>query len=89
MTLHPSHFLKQAFIDAGVTPYQAAQAMGISHPTMYNPLRGGAITTKLALRLGKLLGTTPEYWLDLQRAWDLEQARVQIGHELEKIDAIA
>ena len=34
-----------------------------------------AITPGTALRLGRLLGTTPEFWLNLQTRYDLEIAR--------------
>jgi plasmid maintenance system antidote protein VapI len=27
------------------------------------------------MRLAKVFGTTPEYWMNLQRAWDLARAR--------------
>ena len=31
-----------------------------------------------AMRLAKFFGTTPEYWLNLQRAWDLARAHEQV-----------
>lgn len=34
-----------------------------------------AVTTDTALRLAKFFNTTPEYWTNLQRNWDLERAR--------------
>jgi len=33
------------------------------------------VTADTALRLGKLFGTTPEFWLGLQSAYDLEKAK--------------
>ena len=34
-----------------------------------------AVTSDMALRLSKAFGTTPELWLNLQRNYDLWQAR--------------
>jgi len=33
------------------------------------------VTADTAMRLAKAFGTTPEYWMNLQRAWDLARAR--------------
>jgi addiction module HigA family antidote len=33
------------------------------------------VTPGTALRLAKLFGTTPDFWLNLQQAWDLYQAQ--------------
>lgn len=46
-----------------------------------------SVTADTALRLGKLFGTTPEFWLGLQIAYDLEKARLE--SDLEKIKPIA
>lgn len=43
-----------------------------------------AITTDTALRLGRLLGTTPEFWLNLQTRHDLETARVKEQAKVER-----
>jgi addiction module HigA family antidote len=40
--------------------------------TIANGHRG--ITPDTALRLAKLFGTTPDFWLNLQQAWDLYAA---------------
>ncbi len=33
-----------------------------------------AVTADTAMRLARYFGTTPEYWMNMQRAWDLAQA---------------
>ena len=37
-----------------------------------------AHTADTAMRLAKVFGTTAEYWMNLQRAWDLARAKEQI-----------
>lgn len=42
------------------------------------------ITGDTALRLGRYFGTTPEFWLNMQRDFELEQAREALGERLER-----
>jgi addiction module HigA family antidote len=46
------------------------------------------ITADTALRLGKVLGTSPQLWLNLQNDYDLQMARREIGKKLEKIEPV-
>ena len=46
------------------------------------------ITADTALRLGKWLGTGPELWLNLQKTFELDQARAAIGDELAAIPSL-
>jgi len=52
-----------------------------------------AITPSTALRLGRLFGTTPEFWLNLQTRYDLETARdreqARIEREIQPMKAAA
>jgi addiction module HigA family antidote len=43
------------------------------------------ITADTALRLGKWFDTTPEFWLNLQRSYELRKAARQIGREIDAI----
>ena len=38
-----------------------------------------SVTADTALRIGKALGTTPEFWLNLQGAYDLDHARNSVS----------
>lgn len=37
-----------------------------------------AVTADTAMRLAAFFQTTPEYWMNLQRAWDLARARATV-----------
>ena len=37
-----------------------------------------------ALRLARYFGTSPEFWLDLQKSWELRQAEVKNGSNIAK-----
>ena len=46
------------------------------------------ISADTALRLARFFGTTPEYWLNMQRAWELARARRDLDvSDIEPLDA--
>jgi addiction module HigA family antidote len=45
-----------------------------------------SITADTALRLGRWFGTGPKIWLNLQQAYDLDVARLEMGSDLEVIE---
>ena len=47
-----------------------------------------AVTADMALRLARALSTTPDFWLNLQRAVDLHRARQRLGRELAKVRVV-
>lgn len=46
------------------------------------------MTAELALLFGRALGQSPQYWLNLQAAYDLEMAERAIGKRLNSITEI-
>jgi addiction module HigA family antidote len=44
-----------------------------------------AVSPDTALRLGKFFGTTPEFWLGLQQAYDLRKAELEISDDIAAI----
>src|SRR6516164_9431459 len=57
-----------------------AEACGVTDKHMHAIVSGRApqLTATMAIRIATALGTTPEYWLDLQRAVELDDARARI-----------
>ncbi len=43
-----------------------------------------SITADTALRLARYFGTTPEFWLNLQQAYDLSVVAAERGDEIER-----
>ena len=74
---HPGKLLLTEFIQPlGLTQYRVAKDCGISHPTMTQVVKGRRpISIENALRLGRYFGTSAEFWLNLQREYDLRLAR--------------
>jgi addiction module HigA family antidote len=74
---HPGEMLLEEFLKPkGLTQVQAAEKMGISLNRLNELVNGKrGITADTALRLAKLLKTTPEFWMNLQNTWDLYHAQ--------------
>jgi antitoxin HigA-1 len=79
---HPGAMLREDFMpDYGLSVSTLAGALGVSRQTVNELLRERrALSPAMALRLSRLFGNSPEFWLNAQRAVDLWQA----GRELEK-----
>lgn len=82
--IHPGEVLREDFqAEMGISAAALARALGVSTPTVNNILleRGG-ISADMALRLAACLDTTPEFWLNLQSAYDLRKAELEHGQKI-------
>ncbi len=72
----PGEMLLEEFLrPAGLTQRQAAERMGVPLIRLNELIRGRrGVTADTALRLSELLGTTPQFWMNLQAATDLYAA---------------
>ena len=70
---HPGEMLREEFLpDYGLTVAQFAQRLAVSRQTANELVHERrSVTPQMALRLGMLFGTTPQYWLNLQHNIDL------------------
>jgi len=68
--------LREDFLpDYGLTVSAVAEAIGVSRQTINELLRERrAVSPEMALRLSRLFGNTPEFWLNAQQAVDLWDA---------------
>ena len=73
---HPGEILLKDFMpDYGLTVSGLAVALGVSRQSVNELVRERrAVSPEMALRLGRLFGNSPEFWLNLQRAVDLYDA---------------
>jgi addiction module HigA family antidote len=84
--IHPGEILVDELEEIGMRPVELAERLGVPDNRIYQILHGRrSITADTALRLGKFFNTGPEFWLNLQQAYELDVARHQIGGSLEKI----
>jgi antitoxin HigA-1 len=72
----PGEILREEFlIPLGVTQKHLADHLGHDVKTINRIVNGrSSVTAEMALRLAAALRTTPEFWLNAQKAVDLHQA---------------
>ncbi len=88
---HPGEILLEEFVKPyGLTQKQLCNLLNVGIKTIseiYNKKR--RITPVMALKLSKLFGTTPEFWLNAQNCYDLYIAYEQQKDEIDNIKKIA
>jgi len=84
---HPGNMLREDFLpDFGLTVVGLAEAAGVSRQSINELLRGRrAVSPEMALRLARLFGNAPEFWLNAQRAVDLWDASQALKDEMAHI----
>ena len=77
---HPGEVLKELYLDPlGLSPIALAKRLHVPRTRIERLVKGEtALTVDTAIRLAKFFRTTPEYWMNLQRAWELARARESI-----------
>ena len=75
--IHPGEHLAEILEELGISQYRLAKTIGVPPIRINEIVRcRRSITADTALRIGQALGMTPEFWLNLQRMYDLDIARV-------------
>lgn len=87
--LHPGAFLAEGLGELGLTQAEFARAIGVSPMRISHVVKGTRpVTAELALLFGKAFEQSPQYWLNLQRQYDLELAEVALGSKLTAVRPI-
>lgn len=84
--IHPGEILLEEFLrPLGISQYRLGVACGIPHSRVTAIIKGRqGITAETAMRLSCALETTPDFWLNLQHDYDLEEVRRKKGDEIKK-----
>ncbi len=84
---HPGEMLLLEFLEPlGLTQVELAQRIGVPFQRINQIVKQKrAVTPDTALRFAQLLGTTPEFWLNLQQNWDLYEVIVASSKEISRI----
>lgn len=88
---HPGAMLREDFFpDYGLTVSSFAKAIGVSRQTVNELLRERrSVSPEMALRLARLFGNSPEFWLNAQRAVDLWEAARAAKDKLDRITPLS
>lgn len=83
---HPGEILRTEFLDEmNLSQYRLALDTGIPHSRVTAIIKGKrAVTPDTALRLARYFGTSAEFWLGLQKEYDLRKAREELGSTIDR-----
>jgi addiction module HigA family antidote len=72
--VHPGRIVRGAIDDLGLTVTDAAHMLNVSRPALSSLLNGrSGLSSEMAVRLSKTVGSTPGFWMRLQLNFDLAQ----------------
>ena len=85
--IHPGEHLAEILDELGISQHRLARAVDVSPRRIYDIVRGRrSVTADTALRIGMALDMTPEFWLNLQRMYDLD--RVRTSADVSRIESL-
>ena len=84
--VHPGEVLRDEFLKPmALSVYRLARALKVSRPRLNDLVLGRrGMTVDTALRLARYLGTTPEFWINLQTRYDLDVAERSVRGKIER-----
>ncbi len=84
--IHPGEILADELKELGVSPTELSRQLAVPARRMLQIVQGKrAISGDIALRLGHWFETSAQFWLNLQSAYDLDQAAALVGEQVEKL----
>jgi antitoxin HigA-1 len=88
--VHPGEILIEDFLKPlAITQYRLAKAVGVPQRRIGEIVQGKrAISADTAIRLGHALGTSPQFWMNLQSRYELERAVDEIGADARRIERL-
>ena len=85
-SLHPGQILADELEELEISPTELSRRIDVPPNRISQIINGKRdISADTALRLGQFLGTGPEVWMNLQKAYDLDKARAKLGSKLDQI----
>lgn len=84
--IHPGEILADELAELGVLPTELARNLNVPANRVSQIIKGKrSITGGTALRLGHWFGNSPQFWLNLQSAYDLRIAEEKEGREIDQL----
>ncbi len=84
--IHPGEILRDELKEIGITGTELSRQIKVPENRIPQIIAGKrSITADTALRLGKWFGTSPAFWLNLQKNYELRKAVREIGKEIDAI----
>jgi addiction module HigA family antidote len=84
--IHPGEILADELSELGVTPTELARQLNVPTNRITQIIQGKrGITGDTALRLGHWFRTSPQFWLNLQGAYDIRVAEAKVAAQIEHL----
>jgi len=85
--IHPGEILLEEFLKPmGITAYRLSKETKIDQTRISEIIhRKRAISVDTALRFAKFFGNSPEFWINLQNHFDIQEKKQKMQMELRKI----
>lgn len=84
--IHPGSILAEELETVGITPTELARQLAVPPNRITQIIAGKrAVTGDTALRLGHWFGTSAQFWLNLQTAYDIRLAEAEAGKEIGRL----
>jgi len=84
--IHPGEILGDELAETGISATELARQIGVPANRITQIVQGKrSITGDTALRLAHWFGMSPQFWLNLQSAYELRLAEAQHGEEIARL----
>ena len=88
--IHPGETLREDLDALGMSAAELARRIEVPVNRITEILNGRrAVTGDTALRLGRFFGTSGEFWLNLQKLYELRRAESERGAEIGRLPTLA
>ena len=88
--IHPGKFLREILDELGTSQAEFARTIGVSPMRISHVVNGARpVTAELALLFGRAFGQEPQYWLNLQAAFDLKTTERAMKGRLRSVRQLA
>jgi addiction module HigA family antidote len=85
-SIHPGEVLAEELAELGVTPTELARQLKVPANRITQIIQGKrSISGDTALRLGHWFGTSGQFWLNLQSAFEIRVAGKEAGAEIARL----
>jgi len=81
--IHPGAILKDELAYIGITAATLAEKIGVPKNRMYQIIKGlRNVTADTAIRLAMFFSQTPDFWMNLQKSYELDVAKKKMGNSI-------
>jgi addiction module HigA family antidote len=88
--IHPGEHLADLLAESGLSAAELGRRLQVPTNRITQVINGSrAVTGDTALRLGHFFDTSPEFWLNLQKLYELRAAEETAGRDIRRLPTLA